>query len=132
MSVLSGMLSLMKIATMNASPITNAKLEVAGRHPNEREDLQAFARFRVVVAYALLGDIDKARAARDDLFANHRGHVYEIVGSTFFGNYALHDIAAGCASVTRLAEKRDDVLAVLSDFGYANPDFKAEDVCPFR
>src|SRR5438045_321626 len=101
--------------------LTNSKLELSGLHPNERDDLQAFARFRIMVAYALLGDFDNARSLREELSTSHKGHVYELVGATFFDNYSPNrSVASGCAAVTALAIAQPEVTAVLSGFGYAN------------
>ena len=113
--------------------LSNPQLDLSGLHPNERDDLQALARFRIMVAWALLGDYGKAQGARDDLPMHHHGHIYEQVGVSFFRAYGLHrSVESGCAAVIALAQLRPEVAAVLSDFGYANPDFKTEDVCPFQ
>lgn len=112
--------------------ITNPNLDLSGRHANERADLQAFARFRVMVAYLLLNDATQAQAARDELRQRQPQHVYAQVADTFWDAFTpQRNVAAGCNAVTAFAEATSAVAAVLADFGYANADFMARDVCPF-
>ncbi len=113
--------------------INNTKLELSGRRDSERADLQAFSRFRAMVAYALLGDFAKAQSARNDLSAKQPNHIYARVAKTFWDAYLpRRSVAAGCNAITTFAQANTAVPAVLQDFGYANLDLKAEDVCPFR
>ena len=47
--------------------------------------------------------------------------------ATYQENY---DIGAACAIVTDFAENNADAVAVLADYGFANPAFTATDICP--
>ncbi len=119
--------------TLYREAINNPKLELSGRHTDEREDLQAFARFRIMVAHTLLGERDLARAARNEFHNAQPYHMYRAVAQVYWDAYAPPDsISAGCKAVTVMAQTNANISDVLSDFGYANPDFKAEDVCPFH
>jgi hypothetical protein len=122
-------------AALYQEAITNPKLEVygiAGPEP-ERSNLNAFARFRLMVAYALLNDVALAQSARDDLLGQQPEHIYAQVSNIFWQSYmADHSVSAGCRAVTSFALSHPEVAAVLANFGYANLGIKAEEVCPFR
>lgn len=112
--------------------INNPKLELVYKI-SELDHLQAFSRFRIMVAYTLLGDFKQAQAMRDELLAQQPEHIYAQVAKTFWAAYQpQHNIAAGCNAVTVLARSNKAIPDVLNDFGYANPDFTAEEVCPFK
>ena len=112
--------------------IGDPRLELSGMHAAERADLEAFSRFRLIVAYALLADEAAAQAALADMSATQPGHVYYEVAQAFWAAYLpQHNIAAGCAAVGRLARASPSLTDVLSDYGYTHTDLTAADVCPF-
>lgn len=113
--------------------LTNSQLVLSGIHPGEREDLQAFARFRILVAYALLRDFPRAAGAADDLARLQPDHVYAQVGQLFWDAFSRRrNVAGACTIVTSFAAAHPEVPAVVSGFGYANPDLTAADICPFH
>ncbi len=115
--------------------ITNPKLAAYGipGEDVERADLHAFARFRLMVAYALLNDATHAQVARDDLLTQQPNHIYAQVAKLFWQAYLpQRRVAAGCSAVTTFARAHAEVADVLNHFGYANPAISANDVCPFR
>jgi hypothetical protein len=114
--------------------VSNAALEeYAIDAMTERANLQAFARFRIVVAQTLIGDAGRAQAAYDDLLAAQPKHIYAQVANSFWQGYVpTHSVSAGCASATGFAVAHPEVADVLANFGYANPAFTTKDVCPFR
>ncbi|MBI5877120.1 MAG: hypothetical protein HZB53_05690 [Chloroflexi bacterium] len=116
--------------------IQNPRLKTSGDWrgvPTERDDLLAFARFRVGVAYLLTGDRPRAQAAHDELPRRQPDHVYAEVVRRFWAAYPTQaSIAAGCAAVTDFARTDQRVADVLKGFGYGNPNIRAEDVCPIR
>jgi hypothetical protein len=99
---------------------------------NERNELEAYALFRAGLA-ELAGDGDRDRAnallARANAYAGTLNH--QLAGSFEAAFAAKGNISLGCAAV------RDDIAPNLAeytafwDFGYGNPPFNADAVCPF-
>jgi len=99
---------------------------------SERTALVAFGRFRLGIAYLLKGERQKA----SDIFnvALNRDGDYKLWTQAFIAPYQDHSVTAtvaeGCASALKLSQQRPDLIQPLNKFGYANPLFKPEDICP--
>jgi len=116
--------------TLYRQAIDDTRLETWLR-AEERAELAPFARFRLVLAYALAGDVKRARAAKDELLARHASDIYAQVVKVFWDAYApKQDVRAACQTVTRFAQSHPATTNVLSNYGYANPGFAAAEVCP--
>jgi hypothetical protein len=97
----------------------------------ERLDLAAFSRFRLVVAYALLGDYVRARAALEEIESEQPDHVYAEVARIFWEVYEpAGDVGDACQAVTQYAQEHPETVEVMANYGYGNPSFTAEEVCP--
>jgi hypothetical protein len=104
----------------------------------ENEDVgvaivQAYARFKLVVAFAVSGDGSGAQAQYDLLIAEHPeetpGYPYALLGQAFWGDFVTHEVTrSACEAVTVLAES-DLILAENLYAGYANPDYEPADLC---
>ncbi|MEK6222632.1 MAG: hypothetical protein N2D54_10350 [Chloroflexota bacterium] len=104
---------------------------------NERLVLGAYARFKITAAHVLKGDLGAAQN-----FLGEMAELYEPfttpytfvdMAQLFIEGYKQGGEPAGCAAVVNYANERaETVLLPLGStaFGYANPDYRAEDLCP--
>jgi hypothetical protein len=94
---------------------------------------RAYARFKLMVAYAASGDHSGAQTHYDLLVAEHPqgtlGSPYALMGQVFRDNLVT-DYAprSACASVVEYA-KTDPSLAERLYAGYANPEYEPADLC---
>ncbi len=113
--------------------LDNPTFRACGSEPTiELADLRAFARFRLALAYAYLGDLNGMVAAVEEAERVQPGHAYTKAARAFMEAYRpKSDIAAGCAVVKKMADDAPPAFLLLGRaFGYANPTFNATDVCP--
>jgi len=97
----------------------------------ERADMHGYARYRLVVVYTLLGQRSKAQEALEEVEREQLDHVYAGVARAFWDGYTLDDdLAAGCAAAIAYAAEHPAALEALNEFGYANPIYTLEDICP--
>jgi len=103
----------------------------------ERAQLAAFARWRLVLTYLLMGELDSAQLEYDRLQADYpagaAGHDVAALAETFWTAYlADGHVADGCAQVVAAAEVDTLVQDFFnSSYGYANPWWELVDLCPF-
>jgi hypothetical protein len=101
----------------------------------EREVLGAYASFRLIHTYLLIADTDSAEAAYNDLITNYPpaslGYAFAQMGEVFWGEYqASSDIISACVSAQAFANSHQETVINSLYFGYANPVYTAEDICP--
>ena len=94
-------------------------------------DLPAFARFRIIVADALVGQEDDARATIEAMRQTDAGTPFLGLALAFWDTYGMTaDPKLACAQVTRLVkENPEPVLRALNGSAVAGPRFEADDVC---
>ena len=101
----------------------------------ERANLRAFGMYRVVVTYASQRDLGDARVAygilQNEFVDGSTGPIYARLAKAFWDVFEqAADLRQSCLAARAFAEaNRAKVLDPLS-FGYANPTFMPEDVCP--
>ena len=104
---------------------------------DERAFLTAFARWRLLLAYLKTGEPESARSELDILLADYPpgavGHEVAGMASEFWDAYLREgSIALGCSEIVAVAARYDAVLAFFNhNYGYANPWWEPEDLCPF-
>ncbi|GAB4478741.1 MAG: hypothetical protein Kow00124_23500 [Anaerolineae bacterium] len=131
----------------------------AWQYPNESVYLNAFARYRLVQAYALQGDLGAAQSTHDQLVNEFslpptpipEGGAYEPpppgfvpiddarpgaafvrMANLFWQEFSRsRDAALACQGVRAYALANPASLDVLNSFGYANRSYTPADVCPF-
>jgi hypothetical protein len=97
----------------------------------EREDLAAFSRYRLSLTYLLLGEVSLAQAARDELLIEQPDSVYAQVVTVLWDAYQREtNLRTACDEVGVFAALNPQVAEVLADYGYGNPTFTPEEVCP--
>jgi hypothetical protein len=104
---------------------------------DERAQLTAFARWRLLLTYLLTGDLGGAQSEYDRLQADYpagsAGHDVAVMAETFWIAYQVDgSIADGCAEVVAAAEVDTAVQDFFNwNYGYANPWWESLDLCPF-
>jgi hypothetical protein len=113
--------------------VGDQSLKVWSEEKHERNELESYSLFRAGLAH-LLGGGDAATA--NGYFDRARGYhpqtLHDQLAGSFKAGYAAKgSVSIGCAAV------RDDIAANLAeyqafwDFGYGNPPFDADAICPF-
>jgi len=102
----------------------------------ERAQLSAFARWRLVLTYLLMDRPDDAQAAYDSLrrdYPDGSGHDVARMAHTFWEAYQSSGrLSEACAAVAARVESYNSVLDFFNrNYGYANPYWEPEDLCPF-
>jgi hypothetical protein len=100
---------------------------------DERAELTAFSRYRLSLTYLLMGEAGMAEAARDELLSAQPEDIYAQVTTILWDAYAQRgDLGEACEQVATFAENHPETAAVLADYGYGNPAFTPQDVCPLN
>ncbi len=103
----------------------------------ERAQLAAFARWRLVLTYVRAGDLGSAQVAYEQLQAEYPadavGHDVAALAEVFWGTYAVEgSVVDGCVALVVAAKQDTSVHDFFNaNYGYANPRWEAEDICPF-
>jgi hypothetical protein len=112
--------------------IDNPNLDV-WMEEGERDELVAFSRYRLTLMYLMLDDAESAQAARDGLLGAQRDNIYAQVVSVLWDSYERDaDLKVACQQVHEFASAHPETVDVLSDYGYGNPTFTPEEVCPIE
>ncbi len=115
--------------------ISDASLGNAGfmSPEDERRALEAWAGYRLITALAALGEHTAAGQALDALHAGSAGHPCMPLAEAFWQAYESQgSLAAGCVAATAYAQTHAEVLESFGQYGYGNPAYTLEDVCPLR
>ena len=102
--------------------------------PLEQADLGAYARFKLIVLYTQTGQPAEAKRYFSELQAGSavdNWRDYTDMADTYLQGAAI--AGHGCPAARDYAETHaDQILSPLGSmaFGYSNPDYTPEDVCP--
>jgi hypothetical protein len=97
---------------------------------NPGPGLRAFARFRLLLLNAILGQDDDARAVLEQMQALDAATPYPAAAQVFWHTYGqTGSVEAGCSQFTESVRRQPAMLEPLNGWGYANQDLKAEDLC---
>lgn len=111
--------------------LTDDTLQTWARE-EEREELAAFSRYRLAVSFAALGDMATGQLWVEELEQEQPDNIYAQVARLFWDTMTTsEDLATACQAVNAFAESNPETTAVLDSYGYATPEFTADDVCPF-
>lgn len=105
--------------------------------PNiEKANLTAYSQFKMIVVYSILGQGDFAQIVYEELAAsyskNDPQYAFVEMSNVFQQAYTQDGVGIGCATVADYAGAHaNEILIPLTSFGYGNPGYTAEDVCPF-
>ncbi|HQE92352.1 MAG TPA: hypothetical protein PLH19_01880 [Anaerolineae bacterium] len=95
----------------------------------------ALADWRLLLVELHLENRPNAQAYYDELVNDFppatAGYAVAAIARQFWENYTVHgDMALACVKAIR-APEASDVLDFLNNFGYANPTYTWDDLCPF-
>ena len=97
----------------------------------ELEELRSFSLFRLALIAGYQGDAELAAARIGELDATYADSIYSEVGQAWLAEFQdSQDAAAACEAVTEFVETAPEAWQALADYGYTNPTFAAQDVCP--
>jgi hypothetical protein len=94
-------------------------------------ELRAFARFRIIVADALVGQEDDARETLDEMRQKDAGTAFLRLALVFWDTYGMTaDPAVACGRVSQLVrENPEPVLRSLNNWDPSDPELVPEDIC---
>ncbi len=102
-----------------------------------QRDLEAYARYKMIIATVQLGDQAGAQALYDQLLADYPdaaqpGGVYVGYARLFWEAYTdSGDVGSACEAVTSQLPEDFSGQITLNMYGYANKYYEALDMCPF-
>ena len=112
--------------------IDNPELDV-WMEESERTELAAFSRYRLTLTYLLLGEAASAEETKDELLGVQPDNIYAQVVTVFWESYQRDaDLEGACEQVGDFAAAHPETAEVLADYGYGNPTFTVEEVCPLQ
>jgi len=98
----------------------------------EPTELRSYARFRIGLALAQKGDSAAALTALDEAVAAEPDALHSQLAARFRQGYAkVKHVSPGCAAARDFVQANLDAFAALWDYGYANPEFDSDALCPF-
>ena len=110
--------------------IQNPSLQI-WMEENEREELTSFSRYRLSLTHLLAGDREEAQTVRDELLTQLPDGIYSQVVTILWETYLRDgDLRTACEAVGAFAAAHPETAGMLSDYGYGNPTFTSEEVCP--
>ncbi|MBN1200951.1 MAG: hypothetical protein JXJ20_03750 [Anaerolineae bacterium] len=103
--------------------------------PGEYEILRAYAAFRIMIIYALMGNgraEDWFNMLQSENPPGTPGEGFAQMGVAFMDNYrATGDTRAACAQAINTGMASPAVLSGMNGYGYANRTYSLGDICPF-
>ncbi len=109
------------------------RLVACWTRPNELAELRAYALYRLAMAHAYAGDMAAAGAAADELRSRYPDDpLAELARLWLLAYRTARDDAAACAVAETFARRHPDTWQRRADYGFANPAFTVEMLCPLR
>jgi hypothetical protein len=104
--------------------------------PRESAALGAFADYRRILTLLAMGKAQEAQSALQDMrqrvAAGSPGAPYLALAEQLWGAYAQENTLQGaCAQVRAFAEEAPEAYLNPLYFGYANPSYEIQDLCPW-
>ncbi len=110
---------------------TDTSLTKCWVRENEAAELRSFSIFRLAVVAAQQGKTEVAIDLLGSLTTTYPGSIYDLAGQVWQRNFQQsNNIDSACAAVNEFASENPLAWEALADYGYANPTFSAEEVCP--
>lgn len=106
-----------------------------GFYDGWEEDLEAYARYRIMLAHVALGDSEQAESVYDALMADfpnpdEPGGLFAQWADLFWSQYSATGSAEqGCAAVYDSIDIPDFQSNPINQFGYANRSYTPEEMC---
>ncbi len=110
----------------------NQDWQACGDRNNELAELRSFALFRLALIAGYESKPELAAERVERLASTYERQIYAEVGVRWLAAYRQSgDAKTACEAVNNFASANPEVVDILAGYGYANPTFAAEDVCPF-
>ena len=118
--------------TLYTEALTNDELGACWTRADEIAELRSFSLFRRALIAGYQGQPDAASAFIVDLSEAYPDGIYATVGRRWLDVYlnTRGDVIAACANVNDFAAENPLAYEILADYGYTNPTFRPQDVCP--
>jgi len=102
----------------------------------ERERLSAYATFRIILTHLLSADPSQAEMVYRTISSNYptgsEGAPFAAMADAFWAEYEdTNNISVACSAAQAYATSHSESLLEVLYFGYANPTYEAEDICPY-
>ncbi len=102
----------------------------------ERPQLGAYASFRIMLIYLLMNDVAEGEATHNSLMINHPtgspASDYAQMADVFWNEFETSgNIGSACLAAQAFAVSHQETILDTLYYGYANPSYEAEDICPF-
>ena len=111
--------------------VENRQLNACWKRPNELSELRSFALFRLALTLGYQDQPQQAAEQVQRLQTQFGNQVYAGVARRWLNAYQQSgDPQTACKSLRIFAAVTPGVVDILADYGYANPTFAAEEVCP--
>ncbi len=111
--------------------VENSELNACWKRRNELSELRSFALFRLALTLGYQNEPLQATEQVQRLESQFSNQIYADVARRWLDVYQQSgDPRTACKVVSVFAAVTPGVVDILADFGYANPTFTAEDVCP--
>ena len=124
-------IGLVQAKEMYTEAVTNRNLTKCWEHDNELDELRSFSLFRLALISAYDGKPDEAAENVAQLQQGFPDSIFTQLGQAWLAAYQpSQDIAAACMAATQFATENPVSYESLSDYGYSNPTFQPEDLCP--
>ena len=124
-------IGLVQTKEMYTEAVTNRNLAKCWEHDNELDELRSFSLFRLALISAYEGKPQEAAENINQLQQGFPDSIFTRSGQAWLAAYQpANDITAGCMAATQFATENPVSYESLSDYGYANPTFRAEELCP--
>ena len=110
----------------------NQNWQACGERSNELAELRSFALFRLALIAGYESKPELAEERVERLASTYERQIYAEVGVRWLAAYRQSgDAKTACEAANNFAAANPEVVNVLADYGYANPTFTAENVCPY-
>ncbi len=111
--------------------ISDETLVACGTRADEIAELRSFSTFRLALISAYRGKPLVAADLAGSITSSYPDSTYDQLGQSWLTAYQEnYDIGAGCGAANRFAADNPAAVAILDDYGYANPTFAVQDICP--
>ena len=112
--------------------LADETLVETGYHERELDELGAYAVFRIAAAQIIEGDSEAAALALEQGLVDYAGTVNAGLIKAFQRGYAASaNYQGGCLAVREHIDANLDAFQSAWEYGYGNPLFDVERVCPF-
>ena len=102
---------------------------------HDPDDLKAYARHKMILLLLILGEVEQAEDYYDELIASFPPsspqYIFLELTVVFRDGFLAGGASSGCWEVRTFVTQHSDRVLPLFDYGYGNPQYTVEDLCPW-